>query len=503
MLRINNVQRLELITALLLYAAVLVYQGYQYGQGDQSQILPVLYAQDHPGAYANDHYVSRYLDSDINERTIFHFLLRHLGYDQPWIVFGWHVLLSVTLILAWLRIAGLGIRHIGYQSLAVASVLIVGFHTSMGSNEIYYNSVIPSLAAKALGSWALYCWLRHEYNWWIVLLVIAGFLQPLVGIQLFILTCLSSFLYLLFAHNIKEFPWKHSGVYLLISLPWLYLLHRYNGGDADPKAFMEIMEFRLSHHFFPSYFGWVHLLIGGLFAIGCLRFYKQRMLWFIIIIVFGCIVYTFGVEHYRLPIFLYTQWWKTTIWLEAFAFIAIAVYIEKGYTLPRLFSRFQLAAPILILTIVCAYRLNGFIGSKPEYMLPLSTAKSDEVDISEQAGKLTPDSAVFIVPVDFTAFRWYSKRSTYVDYKAMFHQQDFLTEWYQRIQNIYAYSLKEKQAGFDINIFSTSLLEEPSSISIDFWRSIGITHILSTSPDIKSLKLIGSNKTYSIYSLNP
>jgi hypothetical protein len=83
----------------------------------------------------------------------------------------------------------------------------------------------------------------------------------------------------------------------------------------------------------------------------------------------------------------------------------------------------------------------------------------------------------------------------------LFHQQDFLTEWYQRIQNIYAYSLKEKEGGFDINIFSTSLLEEPSSISIDYWRSIGITHILSTSPNIKSLKLIGSNKTYSIYSL--
>lgn len=134
-------------------------------------------------------------------------------------------------------------------------------------------------------------------------------------------------------------------------------------------------------------------------------------------------------------------------------------------------------------------------------MLPWSTVKSDEVDISEQAGQLTPDSSVFIVPVDFTAFRWYSKRSTYVDYKAMFHQQDFLTEWYQRIQNIYAYSLKEKEGGFDIHIFSKSLLEEPSSISTDYWRSLGITHIISTAPEIKALKLVGQNGTYFIYSL--
>jgi len=155
----------------------------------------------------------------------------------------------------------------------------------------------------------------------------------------------------------------------------------------------------------------------------------------------------------------------------------------------------------LILLVVCAYRLNGHIGTKPEYTLPWTTTISDEVDISEQAGKLTPDSAVFIIPVDFTAFRWYSKRSTYVDYKAMFHQEEFLTEWYQRIQNIYAYSLKEKEAGFDIHIFSASLLEEPSSISIDYWRSIGITHIISTASEIKTLKIVGQNGTYFIYSL--
>ena len=502
MLRINNVQRLELLAAIMLYVTVLVYQGYQYGQGDQSQILPCLYAQDHPGAYANDHYVSNYLDSDVNERRVFHFLLRYMGYDQPYLVLFWHAVFSMALILAWVRITGLGIKHIGYQCLAVSLILIVGFHTSMGSNEIYYNSFIPSLVAKALGSWALYCWLRHIYHWWIILLVLATLLQPLVGIQLFILTFLSTAGYLLATRKLKEFPWKQSGLYLLVALPWIYLLHHYNGGQSNPKAFMDIMEFRLSHHFFPSYFGWSHLVLGGLFAILCIRFYKQRMRWFMVTIVFGCIVYTIGVEHYRQPAFLYTQWWKTTIWLEAFAFIAFTIYLEKGYSLPKIFSKFQLAVPILILGVVCVYRLSGYMGEKPTYMFPWSTFKSDEVEISEQAGQLTPENAVYIIPVEFTAFRWYSKRSTYVDYKAMLHQQDFLEDWYKRIQNIYAYSLKEKQGGFDIHIFSKSLLEEPTSISIDFWRSLGITHIISTAPEIKALKQVGKNNTYFIYSLN-
>jgi hypothetical protein len=74
--------RINLLAAFLLYATVLVYQGYQYGQGDQSQILPCLWAQDHPGAYAHDHYVLHYLSSG-KRATIFHFLLRRLDMISP------------------------------------------------------------------------------------------------------------------------------------------------------------------------------------------------------------------------------------------------------------------------------------------------------------------------------------------------------------------------------------------------------------------------------------
>jgi hypothetical protein len=220
-----------------------------------------------------------------------------------------------------------------------------------------------------------------------------------------------------------------------------------------------------------------------------------------ITIVLGCIVYTIGVESYRLPVALYTQWWKTTIWLEAFFFIALAVSLEKYSPSPKIFTRYTMLVPVAILILVCIYRLSGWFGEKPEYMLPWSTVKNDAVDISEKAAALTPEDAVFIVPIDFSAFRWYSKRSLYVDYKALFHQEDFLREWSRRIENIYAYGLKEKQGGFDIHVFSKTLLEEPSLISTDYWKKLGITHILSTSPNIKTLKLLYSNNTYSIYSL--
>jgi hypothetical protein len=286
---------MEIATALLLYATVLIYQGYQYGQGDQSQILPCLYAQDHPGTYADDHYVSTYLQGKLNERSVFHFLFRYLGYNQPWMVWIWHAILGTSLMLAWIRIAALGIRLKAYQYLAAALIFIIGYHTSTGSNELYYNMVIPSLAAKALGSWAIYHWLKEKYLWWIVLVTIAGFLQPLVGFQLFLLTLVSLAFHLLLEKKISELPWKLILPYLLLTIPWLYFLSKFNGGSSSPDLFMDIMEFRLSHHFFPSYFGWIHLLAFGLFAIITIRFYTRRLKWFMLAIVLGCIVYTIGV----------------------------------------------------------------------------------------------------------------------------------------------------------------------------------------------------------------
>jgi hypothetical protein len=501
MKRLLRINYTTLFMAVMMYATVLIYQGYQYGDGDQSQILPCLYAQDHPGSYTTDHYVSSYLDARVNERTIFHFLFRFLGYQHPWIVWLWHALLSITLILAWLKIADLGLRSKVYQYLAVIFILILGHHTSVGSNELYYNMVIPSLAAKALGSWALYYWLRADYNPWLMLLLGASFLQPLVGFQLFLLTFLALSFEQLLQKKVKELPWKQILIYLVITIPWIILLGIKNGGIDHPGLFMDIMEFRLSHHFFPSYFGWQHLAIFCMLGIIGVWFYKQRLRWFVIIILLGCIIYTIAVEKYHAPLALYSQWWKTTIWLEALGCVALAVGHEKGIPNLRFFSKYVWTAPVVILLLIGTYRFSGWFGQGPEYMFPWTKTKSDEVDISEHAAALTPDDAVFIIPIDFTAFRWYSKRNLYVDYKALFHQEQFLNEWYKRIENIYAYGLKEKKGEFDIHVFSKALLEEPTLISTDYWTKLGITHIVSTSPGITSLKKLYSNDTYSIYSL--
>lgn len=183
---LNNRQVwIDLLVALALYAVVLIYQGYQYGQSDQSQILPCIWQQDHPESYPADHYVQFYNHSPFNERTIIHFLYRFLGYNIPWVMFFWHMILSVAIITAWIRIANFFIRNKAFQWLAIGLILTIGHHTNTGSNEIYYNAVVPSLAAKALASWAIVCWLTSRFSRGNMLLIGATLLQPLVGVQLF------------------------------------------------------------------------------------------------------------------------------------------------------------------------------------------------------------------------------------------------------------------------------------------------------------------------------
>jgi hypothetical protein len=207
------------------------------------------------------------------------------------------------------------------------------------------------------------------------------------------------------------------------------------------------------------------------------------------------------VEWRHFPVILYTQWWKTTLWLEVFAFIALGAYFDKELRRNKWYIRGQIVLPILFMAAVGFYRLSGKFPHAIQYMFPWNTEKSDEVDIAEQARELTSHDALFIIPIEMTAFRWYSKRNLYVDYKAMLHQESFLYDWYKRLQEVYQFGIREKEGGFEIHNFSFYLLDEPSPLSIEQWKRMGITHIISTRAGLKGFDLLGSNDTYFLYGI--
>src|SRR5688572_9551225 len=99
-------------------------------------------------------------------------------------------------------------------------MLTLGFDCSTGSNEIYYPQLVPSLCAKAVASWAIYFWIKEKHLLWVALLSIAGYLQPLVGVQLFIVLSFALFLKSFHEKKLTDFPWTSMLLYLIVTLPW-------------------------------------------------------------------------------------------------------------------------------------------------------------------------------------------------------------------------------------------------------------------------------------------
>lgn len=490
-----------LMTAILLYGTALVYQGYTYGSGDQSQILPVLKARDHPELYPKDQYVQAYLHAGVNERTVFQFFWRWLGYDSPWITFFFHAIASLALIMALLQISGLFLRRVFWQTLVVGLILTLARHVSTGGNELYYGSFIPSLPAKALAAWALYAWLRGSYSRWATLLAISGFIQPLVGFQVFLLTCAAEWIHTIRRRSWREFPWQAVLFYGILTAPWLVLLALGNGANGHPEEFLEIMAFRLPHHFFPGTWPITAFLVTGVLVIWAIGSFPDKLRYFIWLAVAGCIVYALWLWLAPRPMVLYTQWFKATIWLEAFGILAMARTAER-LTLPwRWLRPAGWLVALLLLAGVGFYRLSGWLGDPPEYHFPWSRKSSAEIRISKRAAELTPPDAVFVVPYRFTAFRWYGERSLYVDYKAMLHQYDFLAEWYERIQAIYQFNHEDQAAGFRFENFANAVFDHPAYESITLWRRLGITHFISQAPEIEDLEPIASEPPYYLYAI--
>jgi hypothetical protein len=55
------------------------------------------------------------------------------------------------------------------------------------------------------------------------------------------------------------------------------------------------------------------------------------------------------------------------------------------------------------------------------------------VSISMQAKNNTNKNALFLQPIRFTEFKYYSQRSSFVDYKIPVHRKTALAEWYKRL----------------------------------------------------------------------
>ena len=497
---------LVVLQAGVLYVLLSLAHGYVFGHQDLIEITGYLNFIKDPTLYSQDFYIQQITSRVPNERWMFVQLLNFFNISTPWSFLVAHFVISMAMLSGLILTAREFIKSDLFAFVAVVATLVLFYKINLGGNEIYYNTLTSSLAAKAIGIWSIFFFLRQKPTTATLMLIPISLIHPLVGIQLFLI-----FTGILFVQQIKRGDWVSQlkkywsiPVYLLTAGVWLYFLEKqFSGGNLDTTTFYKIIEFRLAHHFIPSTFGLRnYVVLVPAFVFGWIYFWKKNewLFWFFNFTIFGLIIYTIGVEWLGKSLFLTTQWFKTTIWLKYFSIIAgcsLAVDLLKRY-LPKAVKPINtlVISSLVLLTIFLFWKLPD--RHQTTFDLPWKGDYNDEIAIAKLALRKTPKDALFVTPVYFTHLKYYGRRSTFVDYKAMVHHKSVLPEWYQRVKTIYQMNDQESST----QRLSSKHMQLPRSAEgIKELKILGITHMISDTTLSSGTNLLGQKGKYYLYEL--
>ena len=149
------------------------------------------------------------------------------------------------------------------------------------------------------------------------------------------------------------------------------------------------------------------------------------------------LIYIVGTTLLKSEIMLQMQWFKTTIWIELFSIIALVLYGEKK--LNKFSSRFIRYVNYVLLVVILSVSLFKQCNRKDIF-------KEEQV-LADWARNNTEIKSLFVLPPDFTHFKTWSERSSWVDFKAISHQIAYLFPWYDRINRIYKINIESRRSG--------------------------------------------------------
>jgi hypothetical protein len=494
------------------YILVLFRHGYIFGSGDQSEMLPYSKYLTDNGLYPKDFYVQGIAASVPNERFVFSKALSFFINYLPEVTFAIHAIATFFLILGLQKLAQKWLYTEGSRWIAVLAPIFILYNINLGGNELYYNTLTPSYLAQVAGLWAFILIFAGYMDWSYSLILLATFIHPLIGAQLWLIVFLSHII-----SKYKDVAYESWRTIILINLGYLLtagffifkIKSGYDAGDISSEMFLSIIEFRAPHHYFPNYFplkNW--LILMPLFA---LYFIVAKPLLRLIIgvILTGCAVYAFGVLVLKSPTITSLQWFSTTIWLKTFSIMAFIGIIESFMLDLKWFEkRFN---SDLILKTLMALSLISIVLITPQYRLfknknydffTANLIETPDVNIALKAKELTPKDALFLIPSDLSSFRYWSERSVFIDYKAINHHQAAFSEWYKRIQNVYKISLDDRLKNADLPFLANENFKQlKENDFLQFAQNQGITHVLTFKNCVLNFPKIWANDVYVIYEI--
>ncbi len=447
----------------------LFIKGYTFNSWDQAECLPQVYQLLDPSLYSTDFFMQEYHKA-FTVRFYFVYFIYGLSYftSVAAVCFTLTVLSLFLSIYYFIKIT----QHFTESKLAALLsplfAFFLFFSFTVGGNQIQSNSMIPGTLSAVFAIAAIHLCLETKYNLSFLLLGLGTLFQPLVTLQVFLVLVPVMFFRIKYIGLIKIMI--AVAVYFLAAAPMLVpILYRqfFIHTDYNQQLYYEVLyRFRNHLHYLPSLFpvrDYIKLSVLVIAAIAAIRFTdirnKKVLYFFSAIIITGMLLYWILLEKAGVLSVGKLQWFKATVWLNAMACIAVAVFVGELFTaktqsregfIPRYFL-----APLRLcckpLSLICASFFLFFLLLNSN-MLPLAKLqtryqvgnykKSDLTLLHQWMEQNLPKDAVVLCSTENTSLICEAKRSQVVEYQAIIHEPFYMLPWYERFKEVYGVSIE-------------------------------------------------------------
>ena len=513
-----NKHKPSILFAIFTWSLLILRFGYQYGTGDQVELLPYTLFLNDSSLYPHDFFIQGLNASVPNERTVMAYLLLPFVNHLEICCFILQFLSSIVLIMGLEKLASRFIHNKYLVWLSVLTALVALDNFALGDVDMYSACFQASALAVAIIVWAINLFMERKFVACSVLMSCATFIQLLDGLD--VMMVLSAIV--LFMFIVRQIPFKTfasfvgiyaltAGVYLVVIL---YQKSAVLAGNTTPAnnhdLFKILFQFRHPHHFIFMSFPKIKMIVFFVLVYAALLFFSEhssKTFEFVLVGLFGVIIYAFSVDDFHNVFIGNFQFYKITMWMKFLGVVAVVGLAEEFYL-----SKLQIPqslkiekAALLVVSILCWIVVLIFNDRLPyhvPYQLFGLKEKDDMIAICEQIKDHTPKDAVFIQPFDNSELKFYGQRSSFVEFKANVRNRNFVGEWYRRIHILYRLSTEDTEKGFEEKNRADASYYTNNLWQFNSHSGYGITHMLvrkEYKPPAGTLIL--SNNTYAVYQL--
>lgn len=482
--------------------------GYSFGGDDQGEILMLTLAKSFPALYPHDLFVQSVRQMPFHERAVAVFMLQPFVHILPLACLVLHLLSAFGLIIGLFRLlqaAGFS-RPVAAVSIWLALLLLAD--RIVGADTLYYPYFQLSLLADALLANSLADFFCGRYKRAAWLMSLAGVLHP---VEVFFPAAVLSLWWLcsLIGHRVSRSTAAYWFITVLSGAGVTALMLAYCKGTAGvyyPEFNRMFIAWRHPHHYFffsqPENTRFPFLLIALLAGFwGNAKttagfFLRTMLLLWLAFLLFSML---FPLHSLNL-----LQPFKMAKWIHLLGIAAgVSFCFQRLQSMPLV----SVGKPLRIAGLCLLFMLCWIFWRKDHLLrhnrldFMAGPQRADEIDVSVQAKKITAVGSLFVVPPAFSAFPYYSQRSSYVSFKANPKSAAAFQQWVVRLGEVYGIDTTLSETGFHLLRPAEAAYQRADSSRLSDWKKKGVTHMIRALPGPEGVQCLYQNNRYGIYRL--